>query len=210
MGVSVVSSDDDVGRLLAEEPFAFLALAAESISNRVESSIPELLTALDRLSTVESRALATTVAILGDRPRSRSWSGPGLPRWLSELDGTRLVQAKYRNEIPRKTSYLLEVEFADGATGTLQARVDHGQGGALTNVWVTDEPLSTIEGVIYSVSRLQPKIYRPIKPASAANDLANALTIGRSADIIVPAPAVNRWPALEPLVEYVLSTWHTR
>lgn len=199
--------------MLFEEPFAFLSVAAEAITHPHQQPIPDLIESLMQVGSMESQAMASAVAWFTDTATTDANGDDGsrvclpVPDWLEDLDCGRIVQAKRRRERPNKMSYLFEIELVGGWTGTLQGRIDHDQDGALTNAWVTDESLATIEGLIVSLTKRQPDAFRPVNPATAANALARAVEASEGADIA--SPHVNRWPALRPLVEFALVTWST-
>lgn len=211
LSVSTATSDEQLTELLLDEPLAFLSLAAEALSHPGRQPTEELISRLRAHGSIEAVAMAAAITWLSGGGRT---DDPGimataeLPLWLTALDDGRIVGARWRREQPNKTSYLLRIELADGREGTMQGRIDHAQGDALTNAWFTDEPLETIDQLITTLTRHQNHRFVDLKAHLAANALAHGVEAADGATI--SSPAVNRWPGLRPLVEFGLTTWSTR
>lgn len=200
---------NDLARMLAAEPLAFLAEAAVT-ATVLGPEIADLSFDLLDSGRLEGEALARALDWLLPGPSIEPLLDPRLPAWLAHLDRTALTGACRRRDGPELTtsSYLVEVTLADSQVGTLYARIDHALNGAMTQAFVVDEPVEEIRAVLVSAERLRrratgpPRPFRPIQPSTARRALAGALHAADEIDL--PVDLLSCWPSLRPLVSFLV------
>lgn len=125
--------------------------------------------------------------------------GIDLPSWLRRLDAAVVSTAKHRIA-GDGSSYLLDVELADGHRFSAQIRVSD-QSGGIRNAFVVDDPIEFLE-TLMGIGQPREESFHPVPLPDAATALIAAL--GRSRIAPVVNEFANPWPGNEPLVAWLI------
>ncbi len=188
-------SHPDLAMLLDHQPFAFLAMAARTVSEAGSAAL-DIIEDLHSFATDLSQALAVAMSWLAASPPAPH-EIQRAPSWLSSLDRLSITATKRRrfDEAPTM-SYLVELRLPGGDLGTLHllSADEHSR-----SVWMLDEDLAWTEPIMRAAGPLRAGGYRHIKPETARRAMrrSHRAMTGPSGRLDAHAPP------LMPLVDFV-------
>lgn len=134
------------------QPFAFLDFAAKLIDDLGEDIEPAL-AAFTRSGCYETAMLATAVRWLMTGLRPDSACEPGTPKWLRDLDGLKVTEAKHQ-KIEGGTAFIVGLELPSGHLGALRVIVDVNFNNAITNYFLTDDSASQLARLLVRLGEI--------------------------------------------------------
>ncbi len=146
------------------------------------------------------RAMATAAQwLLGSR--EITIMGSDLPRWLFELDDTKVTATSQRTESTGDLSVLVEFELTTDTRATAQIRIDHER-DVIVDAFVVDDPIDEVELVLTAVDLGPAEPFEPVARRLAAHICVIGLGLHRIA--ICDDRRGHPWPANEPLITWIV------